>query len=108
MLALFLVAVLLVGVRVAMGGLESDNSAAKDARSSTATSASSTPNGSRSPGGDPLADGPQDPDGLWFQEESEQVGLDLASTGASREEFGTMSGGVAVGESEVKALVLVR
>ena len=103
-LALVVVAALLVGVRVAMGGLESDNSVGKDAQSSVATSTSSTPN-SKSPGDNTLADGPEDPDGLWFQEESEQIALARAGQGASREEFGTMSGGVAAADYDQDGLV---
>ena len=97
MVALLAVAVLLVGARLAMGGLRSDNSAGEDARSPTPSSTTAAATG-RTGADDPDPGAPKDSDGLWFHEQSNQVGLGATAPGASREEFATMSGGVAAGD----------
>jgi hypothetical protein len=104
-LALIAVGAVLLATRAALGGLASDNLAKIPSTSSQAASSSSvTPKGS-SAGDQPDAKGPEDPNGLWFRSATEQVGLDAVKPGASRDEFGTMSGGLAAGDYNQDGLI---
>ncbi|MCB1028214.1 MAG: CRTAC1 family protein [Microthrixaceae bacterium] len=103
-LALLAVGAVLLAARAGLDGLATDNSPASEANPSPArpTNASTT---SVQPGEDAAPTGPSDPGGLWFRHETADVGLDVVAPGASRDEFGTTSSGVAAGDFDGDGLL---